>query len=120
MAPQQADGTDSLADAGSVVELTALTFDAEIARPGLTVIDFWAPWCGPCRVMEPHFERVAQLRPQYRFAKVDVDVHPQLAAAFGINSVPTLAILRDGALVSMAIGGIVPEQFAAALDRLAA
>jgi thioredoxin 1 len=104
----------------AIVELTAATFDAEIGRPGLTVVDYWAPWCAPCLALAPHFERVAQLRPQYRFAKVNVDDHPQLANAFGISSIPTLLILRDGAPVTMAIGGIVPEQFADALDRLAA
>lgn len=114
MTPQRA------AAAEDVVELTAETFDAEVARPGLTVVDFWAPWCGPCRAMEPHYARVARLRPQYRFAKVNVDDHPQLANAYGISSIPTLLILRDGAPVTMAIGGIVPDQFAAALDRLAA
>lgn len=91
-----------------------------LARPGVTVIDFWASWCAPCRMMAPQFQRAAELRPEYRFAKVDVDSEPALAARFGIRSIPTLAVLRDGELVAMQAGVLGAEQLVAALDRLAA
>jgi thioredoxin len=99
--------------------LTADTFDAAVTEPGLTVIDFWAGWCGPCRMMAPQFEKAASLRPQYRFAKVDVDAEPALAARFGVQSIPTLAVLRDGELVGTAAGVVGAEQLIEALDRVA-
>jgi thiol-disulfide isomerase/thioredoxin len=65
----------------TIEHLTDATF-ADAVTDGLTVIDFWAAWCGPCRAMAPQFERAAQLRPQYRFAKVDVDAEPELASRY--------------------------------------
>lgn len=103
-----------------ITDLTTATFDAAAAEPGLMVIDFWAGWCGPCRMMAPQFERAAELRPGYRFAKVDVDDQPALAAQFGVQSIPTLAVLRDGQLVGTASGVVAAEQLVEALDRVAA
>jgi thioredoxin 1 len=103
----------------AIEHLTEETFEAAANRPGLTVIDFWAGWCGPCRAMAPQFERAAALRPQYRFAKVDVDAEPALAAAFGVRSIPTLMALRDGKPIAAQAGVVAAEQLAEALDRLA-
>lgn len=104
----------------AITDLTAETFDAAAAQPGVMVIDFWAGWCGPCRMMAPQFEKAAELRPGYRFAKVDVDAQPVLAARFGVQSIPTLAVLRDGELVGTAAGVVGAEQLVEALDRVAA
>lgn len=104
----------------AITDLTTDTFEAAVAEPGLMVIDFWAGWCGPCRMMAPQFERAAALRPDYRFAKVDVDAQPVLAARFGVQSIPTLAVLRDGELVGTAAGVVGAEQLVEALDRVAA
>lgn len=103
-----------------IEHLTDASDEQALACPGLRVIDFWARWCGPCRMMAPQFERAAGLRPDYRFAKVDVDAAPGLAARFGIRSIPTLAVLRDGELVAMQAGVMGAEQLIEALDRLAA
>jgi thioredoxin len=100
--------------------LTEDTFHAAAGRPGILVIDFWAGWCGPCRAMAPQFERAATLRPQYRFAKVDVDSEPVLAARYEVRSIPTLMVLRDGQPVAAQAGVIGADQLVEALDRIAA
>ena len=103
----------------AIEHLTEDTFEAAANRPGLTVIDFWAGWCGPCRAMAPQFERAAALRPQHRFAKVDVDAERALAAAYGIRSIPTLMVLRDGKPIAAQAGVVGADQLVQALDRLA-
>ena len=105
---------------GATIEhLTDASF-ADAVSEGITVIDFWAAWCGPCRAMAPQFERAAQLRPRFRFAKVDVDAEPGLAGRFAIRSIPTLMVLRDGEPVAAQAGLIPAEALVEALDRLAA
>jgi thioredoxin 2 len=83
---------------GKPVVLGDHDFDAHVSKSDLpVVVDFWAPWCGPCRMMAPHFERAAEeLEPQVRLAKVNTDEAPQLAQRFGIRGIPTLAIFRSG------------------------
>ena len=103
----------------NVENLTDATFEVALSHPGLTVIDFWAGWCGPCRAMAPQFERAAGLRPQYRFAKVDVDAAPAVAARYGIRSIPTLIVLRDGEPLAAQSGVVGAEQLVEVLDRLA-
>jgi thioredoxin len=103
-----------------VETLTDATFSEALTRAGVTVIDFWAPWCAPCRAMAPQLGRAAQLRPEYRFANVNVDEQPALAARFGIRSIPTLVVLRDGKPIAAETGVIGAAQLVDALDRLAA
>ncbi len=107
-------------DSNHIQHLTEATFADAISGPGLTVIDFWASWCGPCRAMAPQFEKAAELRPQYRFAKGDVDAEPALAGAYGIRSIPTLMVLRDGEPIAAQAGVVPAAPLVEALDRIAA
>ena len=89
-----------------IEQLTEESFAEAVNRPGLTVIDFWADWCGPCRAMAPQFEQAASLRPQYRFAKVDVDAEPALAARYGVRSIPTLIMFKNGEPTAIQVGAV--------------
>lgn len=102
-----------------IEHLTTATFDRSVAE-GTTVVDFWATWCGPCRTMASQLERAARLRPNYHFAKVDVDAEPALAGRFDIRSIPTLVVVRDGRPIAVQAGVIGAEQLVRALDRIAA
>ena len=102
---------------GEPVALTAKTFDKTIERnDGPVIVDFWAPWCGPCRAMAPIFDRAAkELEPRARFAKVNVDEEPAIAARFGIRGIPTLIAFEKGK-VAKQHAGLVDIEF---LRRLA-
>jgi thioredoxin len=103
----------------NIETLTQHTITDALRQPGILVIDFWAPWCGPCRTMAPQFERAAQLRAQYRFAKVNVDEQPTIASAFQIRSIPTLVVISDGEVIGASPGVIGADQLVGALDQLA-
>lgn len=92
----------------ATVELTKDNFDEVVSGDGLTVIDFWAAWCGPCRQFAPTFERVSEATPDVVFAKVDTEAQPELAAAFSISSIPTIMLVRDNVMV-YAQPGALPE-----------
>lgn len=94
--------------AGKPLELTASNFDRHIGRGDLpVVVDFWAPWCVPCRSMAPAFARTeGELEPGVRLAKVDTESQQQLAARFNIRSIPTLAIFRNGREITRQSGAV--------------
>ena len=80
----------------ATLALTKDNFKDTIEKGGTVFIDWWAEWCGPCKAFAPVYERVAEANPDVTFAKIDTDKEQELAAAFGIRSIPTLMIFRDG------------------------
>jgi thioredoxin len=89
-----------------------------LLKSGIVFVDWWAPWCGPCRVFGPIFERVADQNPEVVFAKVNAEEHLDLAASFGIRAIPTLMIFRDGILVFVQAGAIPEDALQALADRV--
>jgi thioredoxin 1 len=98
----------------STVDVTSANFKEVSEKEGIVLIDWWASWCGPCRMFAPTYEKVAAKNPDITFAKIDTEASPDLAGAFDIRSIPTLMILRDKVLL-FSQPGALPE---AALEDL--
>jgi thioredoxin reductase (NADPH) len=98
----------------TVKTLTGADFESTILASPVVLVDFWAPWCGPCRAFAPVFERSAENHPDVVHAKVDTDTERELAATVGIRSVPTIMAFREGILVYSQPGAMSP----AVLDNL--
>ena len=98
----------------ATVELTAENFESVIGGADLALVDFWAEWCGPCRMFGPIFEQASEENPDAVFGKVDTDAQQALAASFDVSSIPMLMIIRDN-IVLYAQPGALPEK---ALEEL--
>ena len=92
----------------AAVNITGEAFQELVQKPGITLVDFWAEWCGPCKQFGPIFEAVSESHPDITFAKIDTEEERGLAAAAGISSIPTLMVFRDGVLLYREAGAL-PE-----------
>jgi thioredoxin 1 len=91
--------------AGTLTQVTDNNFDAEVLESESPVlVDFWAPWCGPCRVVAPVLEEIASERKDLRIVKLDIDENPQTASRFGVMSIPTMILFKAGHPVKTVVG----------------
>ena len=94
----------------SVMQITKENFDAVVAGDKPVLLDFWAPWCGPCRMVAPIVEEIAQEREDILVGKVNVDEEMELAVKFGIISIPTLVVMKNGEIANKAVGYMPKEK----------
>lgn len=101
----------------AVQEVTGNNFDEIIQKNEIVIIDFWAPWCGPCRNFAPIFEAASENHKDITFVKVNTDDEPELAGAFGIKSIPTLGIFREQVLLYLEPGSLPEEALQEVLQK---
>lgn len=102
----------------TTMNLTAENFEDTVLSDGITFVDFWAEWCGPCRAFGPIFEEASNENSDLRFGKVDTEAEQGLAAAAGISSIPTLMVFRDGILLFRESGALPKEAFATLIQAI--
>ncbi len=92
----------------STVDLTLADFETTVTSNDMVLVDFWAEWCGPCRMFAPYYSKISDEFPDAVFAKVDTEANPELASMFNIQSIPTLMIIRDQVVI-FSQAGALPE-----------
>ncbi len=99
-------------------ELTAQTFDVTIQGNAVVLVDFWAPWCGPCRMVGPYIDQIAEAYAgKAAVCKVNVDECPEIAARYGVSTIPTVMVFHQGKLVERAVGARPKKAFEQMLDQ---
>jgi thioredoxin 1 len=103
--------------AGNLSEVTDVNFQAEVIESEKPVlVDFWAPWCGPCRVVAPVLEEIAGERPEMRIVKLNVDENQQTAATYQVLSIPTMILFKNGSPVKTVVGAYPKKRLEAELE----
>ncbi len=100
----------------AVLTLTTENFDEVIAGEKKVLVDFWAPWCGPCRMVSPIVDEIAEENDSFLVGKVNVDNEGELASRYGVMSIPTLMVFQNGELVNQALGAMPKEKILSLLD----
>ncbi|WP_326576096.1 thioredoxin [Streptomyces sp. NBC_00481] len=100
------------------VELTKDNFEETVTGSEIVLIDFWAAWCGPCRMFGPVYEKAAARHPDIVFGKVDTEAQPELAGAFQISSIPTLMAVRDRTVLYSQPGALPPQSLEDLIGRI--
>jgi len=105
--------------AGNLVEFTDANFETEVIKSELPVlVDFWAPWCGPCRMIGPSVEALSnEYAGKAKIGKLNSDDNPDVSAKFGIRSIPTLLIFKNGEVVNQLVGALPKDKIAEQLNR---
>ena len=99
-----------------VINITKDSFKNEVVESSKPVlIDFWASWCGPCRMVSPIVDEIAEERVDIKVCKINVDEQPELAGSFGVMSIPTLVVMKDGKVVNRAVGAMPKQRILALL-----
>jgi thioredoxin 1 len=107
--------------AGNLTEVTDVNFQAEVIESEKPVlVDFWAPWCGPCRVVGPVLEEIASERPEMRVVKLNVDENQRTAAAYQVLSIPTMILFKGGQPVKTVVGAYPKKRLEAELEPVLA
>jgi thioredoxin 1 len=98
--------------------LTATNFDEEI-KEGITLVDFWAPWCGPCQAMMPVVDEIAkEMEGKIKVGKINIDEESELAQKFGVMSIPTFKIFKNGEEVGSITGGVAKEELVVEIEKI--
>lgn len=102
--------------ANEIKHLSTADFDVQIGKATPTLVDFWATWCGPCKMLAPVLQEVASVETDVEFAKIDVDEEEDIARKYGVMSIPTLVIFKNGKEIARSVGYKNPSQLKAFID----